>query len=55
MKRYPPKLIRQIGREMFTAAGCSLEHAAVITDHLVDASLAGHDSHGTLRLYEYIG
>ena len=55
MKRFPPDFLRQIGREMFSAAGCSLEHATTITDHLVDASLAGHDSHGTLRMYEYIG
>ena len=55
MKRYPHDLLRRIGREMFSAAGCSSEHAGMITDHLVDASLAGHDSHGTLRMYEYIG
>ena len=55
MKRFPPDALRQIGREMFSTAGCTLEDAATVTDHLVDSSLAGHDSHGTLRMYEYIG
>ena len=55
MKMFRSDVLRELGREMFSAAGCSDEDAATITDHLVDASLAGHDSHGTLRMYEYIG
>jgi hydroxycarboxylate dehydrogenase B len=39
---------------MFEAAGCSLTDARTVAEHLVESSLFGHDSHGTLRFYEYI-
>lgn len=54
MPRFKPQDLREIGSAIFTATGCSAQDAQTITDHLVEASLAGHDSHGTLRFYEYV-
>ncbi len=45
--------LRQVGCELFEAAGCSPEDAQAVTDHLVESSLFGHDSHGAIRYYEY--
>jgi uncharacterized oxidoreductase len=35
-------------------AGCDGEEAAAIADHLVDANLTGHDSHGACKIPEYV-
>lgn len=47
--------LRRIGCQLFEKAGSSPADARTIVDHLVDSSLYGHDSHGQLRIYEYIG
>ncbi len=39
---------------IFTAAGCAGDEAARIGHHLVSANLAGHDSHGVLRVPRYV-
>ena len=46
--------LREVGYQLFTAAGCNLKDARVVVDPLVDSSLYGHDSHGAIRLYEYL-
>ena len=46
--------LRQIGGEIFSALGCSEDDAHTVTDHLVESSLFGHDSHGVIRFYEYV-
>jgi uncharacterized oxidoreductase len=38
---------------LLRAGGCSETEAAIVTDHLVDANLAGHDSHGVGMLPHY--
>ena len=38
----------------FEAAQSSPSEAAIIADHLVDANLAGHDSHGVIRVAKYL-
>lgn len=40
---------------LFAAAGASAEEAAGIAENLVDANLAGHDSHGIVRAPRYLG
>ncbi|MCH2210366.1 MAG: Ldh family oxidoreductase [Fuerstiella sp.] len=50
-----PDFLRDIGCRLFETAGCSAEDARIVTDHLVDSSLYGHDSHGLIRFYEYLG
>jgi uncharacterized oxidoreductase len=41
-------------RSIFTAAGCSPDEAALIAGELVGANLAGHDSHGVVRVPMYV-
>ena len=40
--------------EIFVAAGCDAEEAGRIGHHLVSANLAGHDSHGVIRVPRYV-
>lgn len=54
MPNFRPQDLRQIGYSLFEKCGCSAEDARTIADHLVDSSLFGHDSHGTIRFYEYV-
>ena len=46
--------ISTISRELLVAAGTPEEHAALVADHLADANLAGHDSHGFIRIIQYL-
>lgn len=39
---------------IFAAAGCDAREARIVSDHLVDSNLAGHDSHGVIRVLKYI-
>ncbi|HEX4610378.1 MAG TPA: Ldh family oxidoreductase, partial [Urbifossiella sp.] len=41
-------------RSLFEAAGVPPEDAAVVARSLVDANLCGHDSHGVMRVPQYI-
>jgi uncharacterized oxidoreductase len=41
-------------RGAFSAAGCSVAEAARIAHYLVEANLAGHDSHGVIRVPRYL-
>lgn len=50
----PHDHLRQIARAALAAVGTSPENAALVADSLVDANLAGHDSHGVIRLPQYI-
>ena len=40
---------------LFTASGVSIDEAKVVTANLVGANLRGHDSHGVLRVTQYLG
>lgn len=46
--------LRPLVGDIFRAAGCAAEEAGQIADHLVDANLAGHDSHGVIRVAKYV-
>jgi len=46
--------LRNLGRRSLAAAGSSEDEARIVADHLVDASLAGHDSHGIGMLPTYL-
>ena len=54
MRRFSEDAVRRVGRLIFEAAGCSPADALTVVDHLVESCLFGHDSHGSLRVYEYI-
>lgn len=49
----PTRLI-EVSRAIFEAAGASAEEASIVTRHLVEANLAGHDSHGVIAIPKYI-
>jgi uncharacterized oxidoreductase len=46
--------LRKLSTAIFTAAGCSEGEAERISHYLVEANLAGHDSHGVLRIPSYV-
>ncbi len=46
--------LRSFIAEIFAAAGCGAEEAGRIGHHLVSANLAGHDSHGVIRVPRYV-
>jgi uncharacterized oxidoreductase len=45
--------LRAIGYSIFEAAGLPSDQARIVADHLVDANLTGHDSHGIIRMPGY--
>lgn len=53
-----PTLTRQgiadTARAILAAAGASDANATVVADHLADANMTGHDSHGLIRIPQYI-
>jgi uncharacterized oxidoreductase len=54
MPTFHAEPLKQISREIFTAAGATSDEARIVADALVEANLAGHDSHGILRIPEYV-
>jgi len=46
--------LRDFGYALFEAAGVPADQARIATDHLVEANLMGHDSHGVLHVAGYI-
>jgi uncharacterized oxidoreductase len=47
--------LETIGRNIFAAAGASPEEAEVVASALVRANLVGLDSHGVIRIPQYLG
>lgn len=54
MHRIPSVAMQAFAREIFVAAGSNADEASIIADHLVEASLMGHDSHGVIRISKYV-
>ena len=54
MPTFLPDTLREVGYQLFEAAGCKPEDARVVVDHLVESNLFGHDSHGAIRYGEYL-
>jgi uncharacterized oxidoreductase len=54
MKRLPASIFHKLIPQMFMAAGCDHREAVIVSEHLVEASLVGHDSHGLLRVPKYL-
>jgi LDH2 family malate/lactate/ureidoglycolate dehydrogenase len=46
--------LRTIAAELLKGAGASDEEAAIVSHHSIGANLAGHDSHGIIRIPTYI-
>jgi len=47
-------LIARIGSVLFEATGAPSEHARVVAHELATSSAMGHDSHGAIRIPEYV-
>jgi LDH2 family malate/lactate/ureidoglycolate dehydrogenase len=46
--------LEKIAFHLFCAAGAPEEHSRIVAQHLADNNLAGHDSHGLIRVIQYI-
>jgi LDH2 family malate/lactate/ureidoglycolate dehydrogenase len=49
-----PARIIAISHGLLRAVGAPDGHAAVVAEHLADSNLAGHDSHGFIRIIQYL-
>ncbi len=54
MKRFASNAVERLATTIFQRAGSTPEEAATIAHRLVDANLVGHDSHGVIRIPQYI-
>ncbi len=52
---YRPESVSRLGVALFTAAGAGAHEALATVESLVTSSLMGHDSHGVIRIPEYLG
>ncbi|MCP3992977.1 MAG: malate dehydrogenase [Actinomycetia bacterium] len=50
----PSDSLRELVTEIFAAAGCSLVEASTVARHLIESDLAGHPSHGVVRVPGYV-
>lgn len=48
------EVLESLVADIFAAAGCSRAEAQRVALHLVKANLAGHDSHGVVRVQRYL-
>jgi uncharacterized oxidoreductase len=46
--------LRAFAAAIFRRADSSADEAAIVAQHLVDANLAGHESHGVIRIPKYL-
>jgi len=46
--------LKKIASDVLNAAGATLAEADVVAEALVEANLEGHDSHGVVRVPEYV-
>ena len=54
MPTFPADSLTRLAESVFVAVGVPAEEAAVVAHSLVDANLCGHDSHGVMRLPQYV-
>jgi hydroxycarboxylate dehydrogenase B len=54
MAKFSPSQLKTLTREIFVRKGASQEDAETVSDLLVRANLAGHDSHGVIRVSSYV-
>jgi len=52
--RFQADVLRRVGARIFSAVGAPAETARIVAGDLVTANLMGHDSHGMLRLPQYV-
>ena len=52
--RFPHQSLQELIAQVFVAAACEPHEASVVADHLIQANLTGHDSHGVIRTPIYV-
>jgi uncharacterized oxidoreductase len=50
----PPQPLEQFAAAVFRTLGADEEVAAEVARHLVRSNLSGHDSHGVIRIMQYV-
>jgi len=51
---FKDETLKRISREIFIAYGAPREEADLVSEFLVRANLCGHDSHGVIRVIQYV-
>jgi hydroxycarboxylate dehydrogenase B len=51
---FPHERLRAAAVRIFCAAGSTVEEAAIVADHLIEANFRGHDSHGVGMIPTYL-
>lgn len=46
--------LKKVSEDIFLAAGASKDEAGIVSEHLIEANLVGHDSHGVIRIPQYM-
>lgn len=54
MLNFSAEQLRRMTREVFLATGSPEDIATRVADSLIDANLSGHDSHGVMRIPQYV-
>lgn len=54
MPIFSAECLLETTQKIFEAAGAPEEHARIVAEHLVEANLVGHDSHGVVRIIRYM-
>ncbi len=54
MLTFSPEQLHAAASKIFRAAGADEENTKIVVDHLIDANLTGHDSHGVIRIPSYV-
>lgn len=54
MLSFTAEQLRRVSRAAFVATGAPEDIAARVAESLVDANLTGHDSHGVMRIPQYV-
>lgn len=54
MPTFKAEQLMDIGRKIFVAAGAPDDEARLVSEFLVRANLVGHDSHGVIRIMQYV-
>jgi hydroxycarboxylate dehydrogenase B len=52
---FRPQQLLAVARRLFVAAGVPAADAETVAGSLVDSNLCGHDSHGVIRVQQYVG
>src|SRR5438270_7403871 len=55
MRTFKAEELHRAATTIFRAAGADEANAEIVVDHLIDANLCGHDSHGVIRIPSYVG